>query len=199
MSTWREPAMALATGSVLFVDRDGVVIEDRNYLADPAEVALIPGAAEALARARKAGFRLVGVSNQSGLGRGRFSEADLERVMTRVDELLTDASAPLDAMHYCPHAPDDGCPCRKPRRGLLDEAARRTPFLAESSWVVGDKESDVRLGRDAGLGAVLVLTGHGAAEEEYVREQWGDDPRVLIAADLAGAVSRILATTGRES
>ena len=99
MSTWREPAVALPSGRVLFVDRDGVIIEDRHYLADPAEVALIPGAAKALARARLAGFTLVGVSNQSGIGRGRFSEAELDRVMTRMDELLTRASAPLDAMH----------------------------------------------------------------------------------------------------
>jgi len=186
----------MPVGPVLFVDRDGVIIEDRHYLADPADVALIPGAADALVRARQAGFALVGVSNQSGVGRGRFGEAELARVMARLDELLQAQSAGLDASYYCPHAPEHQCTCRKPRPGLLEEAARRVPWLPGSSWVVGDKESDVRLGRDAGLGAVLVLTGHGADEVKRVRREWGDDPRVLVAADLAEAVAKIIMSPG---
>ena len=199
MTAWREPAAPLPAGPVLFVDRDGVVIEDRDYLADPDGVVLVPGAAAALARARDAGFSLVGLSNQSGVGRGYFGEPELAAVMTRCDELLAAAGVRLDAVHYCPHAPDAGCRCRKPRPGLLDDAARTVPYAAESSWMVGDKASDVALARDAGLGAVHVLTGHGAAERAAVAARWGADPRVLRAADLGAAVERILAANPGEA
>ena len=193
MSVWHEPATAGQAGPVLFLDRDGVVIEDRNYLADPGQVVLIPGVAEAMVRARAAGFALVGVSNQSGLGRGLFGPDEFAAVMERLDGLLGAAGAGFDAFYYCPHAPHQDCRCRKPEPGLLEEAARRVPFLPELSWVVGDKASDVALGRSAGLGAVLVHTGYGAGEIAAVRARWGQDPRVLQAADLPGAVAAILA------
>lgn len=192
MTTWREPETVRSPGPVLFLDRDGVLIEDCHYLSDPDLVVLVAGVPAALRAARDAGFSLVGVSNQSGLGRGRFSPDDLAAVMGRLDELLVDAGAPLDAFHYCPHAPDADCNCRKPRPGLLEEAARRTPWDRGTSWVVGDKGSDIRLARDAGLGAVLVRTGYGAGEEAAVKEHWGDDPLVLVADDLTGAVALIL-------
>lgn len=194
MSVWKEPATTGAAGPVLFLDRDGVVIADRNYLADPDQVALIPGAAAAMARARAAGFALVGVSNQSGLGRGLFGQAAFAAVMERLEDLLAAAGASFDAFYYCPHAPQQDCRCRKPLPGLLEEAARRLPFEPAGSWVIGDKASDVALARDAGLGAVLVHTGYGAGEAADVRARWGDDPRVLQAADLPGAVAAILAT-----
>jgi D-glycero-D-manno-heptose 1,7-bisphosphate phosphatase len=196
MTTWHEPGAALPCGPVLFLDRDGVVIEDRHYLSDPDEVVLVDGAAQAFAAARSAGFRIVGVSNQSGLGRGIFGLAQFEAVMRRVDELLAAEGAAFDAMHYCPHAPGDDCACRKPLPGLLEDAARRVPYDPARSWVVGDKASDVELARRAGLGAVLVHTGYGAGEAEGVRERWGGDPRVLQAPDLPGAVQAILAAEG---
>lgn len=193
MSVWREPAICGAAGPVLFLDRDGVVIVDRNYLADPEQVALIPGVAAAMARARAAGFALVGVSNQSGLGRGLFGPSDFAAVMRRLEEQLAAAGARFDAFYYCPHAPGQDCRCRKPEPGLLEEASRRVPFVPDLSWVIGDKASDVALARAAGLGAVLVHTGYGVAEAASVRARWGDDPRVLQAVDLPGAVSAILA------
>jgi len=177
---------------VLFLDRDGVVIEDRHYLADPSEVVLLPGAAAAMVRARAAGFRLVGVSNQSGIGRGRFSEADFSAVMSRMVRLLADAGAAFDAFVYCPHAPDADCACRKPRPGMLDAVRGHVPWLPGRSWVIGDKESDVALARGAGLGAVHVATGHGAAEAERVRAAWADDPAVHTAPDLEAAVALVL-------
>jgi D-glycero-D-manno-heptose 1,7-bisphosphate phosphatase len=198
MTTWREPATPRARGPVLFLDRDGVLIEDRHYLADPDQVALIPGVPAALAAARAAGFALVGVSNQSGLGRGRFSEEDLARVMTRFDALLAAGGVPLDAFHFCPHAPDDGCACRKPLPGLLDEAARTTPWDPDTAWLVGDKESDIRLARAVGMGAVLVRTGYGAEDEAAVLRRWAGERRMLVADDLAAGVALILASMGVE-
>jgi len=193
MTVWSRPAAPLPPGPALFLDRDGVVIEDRHYLADPDDVVLVAGAAAAMVRARDAGFRLVGVSNQSGLGRGLFGPEALAAVMRRVDELLAAGGARFDAFHYCPHAPEQACRCRKPEPGLLDEAAERVPWIPEGSWVVGDKASDVELALRAGLGAVLVLTGYGADADAAVAEAHAGNPRVLRAADLPAAVAAVLA------
>lgn len=175
-------------GPILFLDRDGVIVQEKDYLSDPAEVELADGVATALARARRAGWRLIGVSNQSGLGRGRFDTTQFEAVMERLDELMLAAGCPLDAFFYCPHAPDAGCACRKPRLGLLEEAAAVTTWDAARSWMVGDKISDVDFGLAAGLHTALVLTGHGAAQ----RSDLGDRPGVLVAPDLPAVVAHIL-------
>jgi D-glycero-D-manno-heptose 1,7-bisphosphate phosphatase len=190
---WRSPPTGiLRTGPALFLDRDGVVIVDRDYLSDPEGVELVPGAAAAMARAAAAGYLLIGLSNQSGLGRGRFGPAELEAVMARVDLELSRYGVAFDAMYYCPHAPEDGCRCRKPGPGLLEEAAASFQWDAARSWVVGDKVSDVELGRRHGLGAVLVGTGYGGGEAVPLATVWGGDPRVVQAVDLAGAVEMIL-------
>jgi histidinol-phosphate phosphatase family protein len=190
---WRAPSgPAPREGPTLFIDRDGVVIVDRDYLADPAGVELLPGVPAALRAAAAAGYALVGISNQSGVGRGRFGLAELESVMERVDRALAEAGAGLDAMYYCPHAPQDGCRCRKPAPGLLEEASAAFRWDAERSWVIGDKASDVELGRRLGLGAVLVATGYGAGEQARVAASRPNDERVLYAADLAAAVGAIL-------
>lgn len=190
---WKSPPTGIIrTGPALFLDRDGVVIVDRDYLSDPDGVELVPGAAAAMARAAAAGYLLIGLSNQSGLGRGRFGPAELEAVMARVDLELARHGVAFDAMYYCPHAPADGCRCRKPGPGLLEEAAASFRWDASRSWVIGDKASDVDLGRRHGLGAVLVGTGHGAGEGAAVATAWPDDPLVVLAADLAAAVGLIL-------
>ncbi len=193
MSIWKKcPISALEhTGPALFLDRDGVVIVDRNYLSDPDQVELLPGAAETMIAASAAGYLLIGVSNQSGLGRGRFTIDDLERVMARIDLLLGNAGTGFDGFYYCPHAPGEGCECRKPAAGLFEEAAKSCHWDPEGSWVVGDKASDVAFGRNRGLGSVLVRTGYGAGQENEVRRQWVHDPRVLVADDLAAAYAAI--------
>jgi histidinol-phosphate phosphatase family protein len=200
MSLWLPPARRDDTGSVatgeprpaLFLDRDGCLIEERHYLADPAAVTLLPGVGDALRRARTAGYLLIAVSNQSGLGRGRFTIAELEAVMARCDELLVAAGAGLDAYFYCPHAPADHCPCRKPALGLLAEAARRFAWDPRRSWVIGDKQSDVDLGIRAGIGALLVRTGYGSAEERRLAGRSARDA-VTVVDDLSAAVAGILA------
>lgn len=190
---WRAPTgLEPREGAVLFIDRDGVLIVDKDYLADPAGVELLPGVPEALRAAAAAGYALVGISNQSGLGRGRFGQTELAAVMRRVDEVLAASGTALDAMYYCPHAPEDGCRCRKPGPGLLEEAAAAFNWDRERSWVVGDKASDVEFGRRHGLGAVLVATGYGAGEASRVASTRPGDPRVRFAPDLATAVAEIL-------
>lgn len=193
MNVWRRPTEPVtAEVPVLFLDRDGVLVVDKHYLSDPDAVEIIPGVPGALIRARDAGFRLVGVSNQSGLGRGMFEEDALVAVMERMDELLAAEGVELDAFYYCPHAPEDDCGCRKPRPGLLEEAGGSFRWDPRASWVIGDKIDDVGLARGAGLGAVHVATGHGAGQRERVLATWGTDPRVLTAADLPEAIAMIM-------
>ncbi|MDO9081919.1 MAG: HAD-IIIA family hydrolase, partial [Humidesulfovibrio sp.] len=130
----------------VFLDRDGTVIAERHYLSDPAGVELLPGAAVGLRRMRALGLRLVLVSNQSGVGRGYFARADVERVHGRLLELLEAQGVTLDAMYVCPHAPDEGCGCRKPLPGLLERARTELGIDLAQSFMVGDKPCDVDLG-----------------------------------------------------
>lgn len=203
MAVWGKPTAAARAGAqpTLFLDRDGVVIRDRDYLAHPSGVEVLPGAAEAMIAARQAGFQIIGVSNQSGIGRGYFGLSQLDAVMKKLVADLGSAGAGWDGFYYCPHAPGARCACRKPLPGLLDEAAADFAWDPQLSWVVGDKASDVELGLAAGLGAVLVRTGYGANQESDVVARWSTTPRLLIADDLQQAVSAILARaefSGRE-
>ena len=202
MSLWLSPDRPVTTGDAsaaagparpaLFLDRDGCLIEERHYLSDPEQVVLIPGVTTALRRAREAGFLLIGVSNQSGIGRGKIDEHQLDAVMSRLSDLLAAADAALDAFFYCPHAPRDRCDCRKPAPGLLEEASAQFAWDRATSWVIGDKLSDVDLALGAGLAAALVRTGYGRAEEAVWRARDATGGRVLVADDLAAAVSAIL-------
>ena len=195
MANWNTPRRTTRSPvhPALFLDRDGVVIGDKDYLADPTGVQLLPGVAEAMVCAREAGFLLIGVSNQSGLGRGYFEQADFEAVMRKIEQDLAAEGARFDGFFYCPHAPGQNCECRKPLPGMLTEAAEYFAWDPALSWVVGDKSSDVGLGQAGGLGSVLVRTGYGAQEEAKVRSRWPDAERVLVADDLPAAVEMILA------
>ena len=194
MATWRAAKIeASQPSAVLFLDRDGVVIVDQDYLSNPAEVILLPGAAATIKLAHEVGLIVIGVSNQSGLGRGLFAETDFAKVMTRLDSLLAEQGAFFDGFYYCPHGPDDDCNCRKPRTGLLDEAAQNLTWDPAVSWVVGDKESDVALARRGELGGVLVSTGYGQEQLAAVQRKYAGDEWVLHAADLPAALQMILA------
>jgi histidinol-phosphate phosphatase family protein len=173
----------------LFLDRDGVLMVEKDYVDDPDLVELVPGVPAALRQALAAGWLLIGVSNQSGLGRGRFTMAQFTAVMTRLDELLAEEGCPLHGFFYCPHAPDEGCRCRKPSPGLLAEAGRHYRWDPARSWVVGDKVSDVDLALDAGLQPALVRTGHGVEQEALLGRRQG----VLVADDLPAVVVQVLA------
>ena len=178
-------------GPALFLDRDGVVIVDRGYLSDPDQVELLPGVAETMRAAADDGYLLIGVSNQSGLGRGLFTAGDLGRVMARLDQLLAREGTGFNGFYYCPHIPQKGCRCRKPATGLFDEAAESCRWDPTRSWVVGDKISDVAFGQKGGVGSVLVRTGYGAEHEDEVGRLWKGNPRVLVADDLAAAFCAI--------
>ena len=153
----------------VFLDRDGTLMEDRGYLADPVGVRLLAGAAEALRSLRKSGALLVLVSNQSGIARGLIRHEQHERVHERFRELLAAEGVVLDGCYYCEHGPDEGCGCRKPRPGMLHAAAREHGIDLAASIMVGDKASDVAAGRAAGCTTALL---GAACDADVVAHDW---------------------------
>ena len=136
----------------LFLDRDGTLIVDVGYPRDPALVQLLPGAAEALRRRTEP---LVIVSNQSGIGRGLITPAEAAAVHARVLEMFAAEGVAFAASYFCPHVPDDHCICRKPKPGLLEQAARELDLDLAASTIIGDKPSDVEAGAAVGARGIL--------------------------------------------
>jgi D-glycero-D-manno-heptose 1,7-bisphosphate phosphatase len=185
-----EHALRLAThprraAPALFVDRDGTVIEDPGYIHDPDKVRLIPGAAATLRRFHDAGFALILVTNQSGIGRGFYSWADYEAVAARLRELLAAEGVTFDAELACAHSPEARCDWRKPAPGMILEAAARLDLDLGHSLLAGDKLSDLEAGAAAGIpDLVHVGTGHGNAERALVAA-WLGPVAVTTLADLS--------------
>lgn len=151
----------------LFFDRDGTLIVEKDYLSDPDQVDLEAGAVEALHRLSRLGMPIVGVTNQSGIGRGYFSEAAAHAVNRRVSDLLAQGGVRIAAWYLCPHAPDQTCTCRKPLPGMALSAARDLDLDLTRSFVVGDKRSDVEMAVNFGGTGVLVTTGHGRGDTDW--------------------------------
>ena len=171
----------------VFADRDGTIIEDHHYIADPARVALIPGAADALQRLREMGFALVIVTNQSGIGRGLYTLADYRHVAAEVARQLTRAGVVVDGTYFCPDGPggDPGTTCRKPSLVMYRRAAADLGLETAGSYYIGDKRSDVMPARALGGTGILVRTGRGAGEEGRVEEG------VRVVDDLVAATALI--------
>jgi len=140
----------------VFLDRDGTLIVDRGYLAEPDGVELLPDVGESLVRLVEAGFVLVLVTNQSGIGRGYFPPEAVDAQHERLAELLRAHEVSFAAVAVCPHAPWDECECRKPKPGLLKATAEELGIDLRRSFMVGDKPSDVQAGREVGCRTVLV-------------------------------------------
>ena len=160
-----------------FFDRDGTLMEEVGFCSDPAEVRLIPGAREGLLRLRQAGFRIVVVTNQSGIGRGIFTEAHYRLVE---HEFLRQIGPELiDATYYCPDAPDVTPSRRKPSPDMLLDAARDLGLDLTRSFMTGDRAGDIEAGHRAGCRSILVLTGYGteSATADYIA------PTVVEACD----------------
>lgn len=176
----------------VFLDRDGTLIELVHHLTDPADVRLIDGAADALARLSAAGFMLVIVTNQSVIGRGLLTEAGLEEIHDVMHRQLADLGAAVDGVYFCPLAPGTTDPTvvedpmRKPGPGMLFRAADELDLDLANSWLVGDTVSDMLAGRNAGCSTVLVRTGYGA---RYAHDPVHVD---FVADDLATAAALIL-------
>jgi len=169
-----------------FIDRDGVINEDREFVYRSADFHFIPGSIEALRALRAAGYRLVVITNQSGIGRGLFSEADYCRLEAHMRACLEQAGVVLDAIEYCPHAPEAQCECRKPRPGMLLSAIRKLDIEPSRSVLIGDRAADIEAGRAAGVGGCfLVRSGKQLSAGD---EQLADG----VYPDLAACIAALL-------
>jgi len=184
----------------VFLDRDGTLIEEKHYLADPEALALFPWTLSALTLLGGTGLALVLLSNQSGVARGFFDEAAVAAVHARLASLLAAGGVALDGCYYCPHHPEgrveryrQDCQCRKPRPGQAERAARELGLNLAGSWVVGDKGEDLGLASVLGLRGVLVRSGHGAATEAA----GGAGAAEIVCADLLAAARYIVAAEAR--
>ena len=177
------------TRRAVFLDRDGTIIEDTGYLKDPASIRLLPGAAEAVGRLNAKGLLAIVVTNQSGIARGLLSEAEYQRTETRMDELLAESGARVDAHYHCPHLPEltGACECRKPGTLLYRQAAERFNIDLSRSWWVGDRGRDVLPAAAFGAHGILVLGDSGEVEMPNVKAH-----RVVTVRDLPAAVQLIL-------
>lgn len=171
----------------VFLDRDGTLVEDHGYTWRVEDYVLLPGVPEALRRLAGSGFALAIVTNQSGIGRGRFGEEDFHAFQRHLVADLARRGVAIESTLFCPHLPEAGCACRKPAPGMLERASRELGADLARSWVIGDHRSDIELAARAGCaGGVLVLTGHGPAESRAL------PAGALRAADLGAAADLIL-------
>lgn len=170
----------------VLLDRDGTLIDERHYLARVEEVTLLPATARGLRLLNHIGMGLAVLTNQSGLSRGFFDQTTLNAIHGRLTRLLANQGVPLAGIYVCPHAPDDGCDCRKPQPGLALRAAAELQFDPAKSFVIGDKPCDIELGRRLGATTFLVRTGYGShAEQQGLRADY-------IVDDLLAAARIIL-------
>ena len=152
----------------IFLDRDGVINHNppnKGYVRKWAEFTFIPNARKAIRELTESGYRIVVITNQSGIGRGLYSEEDVTDIHSRMVAEIRKAGGTIDAVYYCPHHPDAGCECRKPKPGMLMRAAREHNIELSNAYLVGDFPTDIEVGQRVGATAFLVLTGLG--QESY--------------------------------
>lgn len=178
----------------VFLDRDGTINVEKNYLYRPEEFEFIPKVPEAIVRLNNAGYQVIVVSNQAGVARGYYSEDDVIKLHQYVNEQLSKYKAHIDGFYYCPHHPDAGigkykmkCHCRKPETGLFEKACEDFDVNIEDSWMIGDNIGDIKAGNNFHLKTILVRTGYGSQLEKE-----GFHLFQYIADDLYDAVNNIV-------
>ncbi|MDR3330873.1 MAG: HAD family hydrolase [Endomicrobium sp.] len=152
----------------VFLDRDGTLIFNRNYLSSPKQVKLYTFVAESINKLRVAGFKIIVVTNQSGVSRGMFTESILKRINKKFIFLLKKSGARIDAIYCCMHIDSDGCNCRKPKIGMVLQGAKEFDIDLKKSYTVGDSIRDYLLGFNMSGKGILVLTGHGKRQRSKI-------------------------------
>ena len=175
----------------VFLDRDGTISEEVGYLNHASRFRIFPFVAKAICNLNEAGFAVVVVTNQSGVGRGYFPETLVQTVHELMTQQLIADGARIDAIYYCPHVKTDGCDCRKPETGMLKLAAKEHALDLSRSFVVGDRFSDIELAHNANAKSILVRTGYGAGELEWHAGKWSIQPD-HVAETLTEATEWIL-------
>jgi len=143
---------------IAFLDRDGTLIRNAHYLSRPEQIEILPGVSEGLLLLMREKFRLIILTNQSGIGRGYFSEDDLEQIHTKLKQLFAAQSIYFDGIYHCPHRPDEICPCRKPKTDMLMNALRdhSIDLRRDQALMIGDSDADIGLARNVGIPAIAV-------------------------------------------
>ena len=182
----------------VFIDRDGTISEEVGYVNHPTRFRVFPYSSEAIRILNDAGWLAIVITNQAGVARGYFSEDVILRIHDQLTRDLQNESARLDAIYYCAHHPSAGeppyrldCDCRKPKPGLIQQAAKDFDIDLTSSWMAGDRYSDIELARNAGLRSAFVLSGYGRGEWEYQSQRWEHQPD-LVCENLLEAVKSIV-------
>lgn len=182
---------SLGRRRALFTDRDGTLNPDFHYLSDPDRYDFLPGVRAGLSLLHEHGYLVVCVTNQSGVGRGLFTEARLAEIHERIQQRLGETGERIDAFYHCPHRPEEGCACRKPGRALFDRAARDLGIDLRLSAIIGDRSLDIEVGRTLGMRTLLVPErGLERAVEEELRAR-GVRPD-LYAGSFFGAALQLL-------
>lgn len=178
------------TRAAVFLDRDGTLNIDKGYVHHIEDWEWIPGAIDAIAALKKAGFLVIVITNQAGIARGYYDEADMTNLHTRINKELKKHGATIDGFYHCPHHPEFGaireCECRKPMPGMIDKASQDFDIDLGRSWLVGDKASDIQAGLAAGVNSILVLTGYGKNDHVLL----GGD--AICVTDIAAASRYII-------
>ena len=166
----------------VFLDRDGTIAEDVNYCSRTEDFRVLPTVPEAIRLLNESGFKVVVITNQSGLARGVFTEETLAQIHGKMEKELAKHGARVNAIYYCPHHPDEGCDCRKPKTGLLEKASEGLGLDLKSSYMIGDMQKDIDAGRAAGCRTILVTTGPEAGNGVNVPANYTADS-LLAAAE----------------
>jgi len=174
----------------VFVDRDGTINVDVHYLHDPGQFQMYPGVGEGLRSLKEAGFKIIVITNQSGIGRGYFTEEQLKKVHDRMKSDLHHFGVTLDGIYVCPHHPEERCNCRKPRTGLFERAIKDNNIDLTGSFMIGDKSLDVEAGKKIGVQTILIPEPHIRGECLSKQYLWGAFPD-FIANDFLAAVDWI--------
>ena len=176
---------------IVFLDRDGVINSypgDKNYVTSWEGFSFLPGAKEAIINLRKAGFKVYVISNQAGVGKGLFSQVALDDITRNMLKEIKDSGGYIDGVYYCTHHPEENCPCRKPKSGLIDLAKKENSLKLSNAFFIGDTMLDMKTAKAAGCSAVLVLSGK---ETLANRENWEVSPD-FVFVDLFEAAEFIL-------
>ncbi len=184
-----KPKIQNPKSKAVFLDRDGTICEDVNYLSRPEQLKIFSFAAEAIRLLNEKNFLVILITNQSGIARGFFDGNALREIHEKLVLQLTEQNAKLDAIYFCPHNSVDDCACRKPKTGMIEQATKDFSIDLKNSWMIGDKWIDVETGFRAGTKTALVLTGYGQKDIQQL-ERKPD----IIAESLFETVEKIIET-----
>lgn len=180
----------IMTNHAVFFDRDGVINKEIGYLDSREKVEIIPGVSEAISLLNENKFKVVVITNQSGIARGYFTEKTLIEINDFIKSELAKENAKIDAIYFCPHHPDANCDCRKPKIGMIKKAEVELDIDLDHSYFIGDKITDIETGVNAKLRSILLLTGYGKEEKDKLKDS--DIEVDYIAQDPLSAIEWIL-------